>query len=75
MNPHQIDQLVGVKIRARRLELGLSQTELANKVGASRRKIQSYEGGQRVHAAGLYFIAKALDQEIIWFFQEDDLRK
>jgi transcriptional regulator with XRE-family HTH domain len=70
MTVHPIDRLVGSKIRARRVELGLSQMELANKLGTTKRKIECYEGGQRLPCSGLYHLAQALEREPCWFFKE-----
>lgn len=70
MTAHPIDVLVGRKIKARREELGLSQLELAKKLGTTKRKIECYEGGQRLWCSGLYYMAKVLDRPLIWFFKD-----
>ena len=45
----------GEKIKTRRCELGLSQTELASVCGISLRSVQNYESGQR-HPANIVIV-------------------
>lgn len=75
MSIHHIDKLVGSKIRARRIELGLSQWELAHKLGngATKRKIECYESGQRAFCSVLYEISRALKCEPGWFFKDFEI--
>ena len=47
----------GEKIKTRRCELGLSQTELASVCGISLRSVQNYESGQR-HPANIVIVRK-----------------
>ena len=47
----------GEKIKTRRCELGLSQTELASVCGISLRSVQNYESGQR-HPANISIVKK-----------------
>jgi transcriptional regulator with XRE-family HTH domain len=65
-----IDQFVGARIRERRLMLGLSQRDLANRVGrASQQMMYKYEIGiDAVSAALLYEIAGALGTSVDYFF-------
>ena len=71
--PKQVDAHVGVKIRDRRKELGLSQTALGNKVGVTFQQMQKYEQGvNRVGASRLAALAKALEVPVAYFFPEDD---
>jgi transcriptional regulator with XRE-family HTH domain len=65
-----IDQFVGARIRERRLMLGLSRGDLANRVGGvSQQMIYKYELGiARVSAAVLYEIAGALGTSVDYFF-------
>jgi transcriptional regulator with XRE-family HTH domain len=69
-----IDQFVGGRIRDRRLMLGLSQSDLADRVGrVSQQAIYKYELGiASVSAALLYEIAAALGISVDYFF--DGLR-
>jgi transcriptional regulator with XRE-family HTH domain len=71
--PKEVDAHVGLKIRERRKELGLSQTALAEKVGVTFQQVQKYERGvNRVGASRLAAVAKVLEIPIAYFFPEDD---
>ena len=60
--PHRLDIALGVNIRQRRKELGVSQTALAEAVGLTFQQIQKYERGfNRVSFSRLVDIAHALD--------------
>jgi transcriptional regulator with XRE-family HTH domain len=57
----EVDRAIGERIRARRQELGLPQTHVAEQVGISFQQLQKYEtGDNRVSAAALTRIAQAL---------------
>jgi transcriptional regulator with XRE-family HTH domain len=72
--PNPIDIHVGQRIRARRRELGLSQTVLGNEIGVSFKQVQKYESGaNRIGAGRLYEISLALDTPIEKFFDEAPL--
>jgi transcriptional regulator with XRE-family HTH domain len=63
------DADVGLRVRARRLEQGLSQTELAEKIGVTFQQVQKYERGtNRIGAGRLQRISEALDIPVSWFF-------
>src|SRR3954463_9589733 len=60
---------VGKRVRSRRLECGLSQTELANKIGVTFQQVQKYEKGvNRIGASRLQRISEALEVPITFFF-------
>ncbi len=66
-----IDCTVGKRIRQRRKSLGLSQTELAVRIGVKFQQVQKYETGvNRVAASRLWNIAEALSVPITYFFEE-----
>ena len=68
-----VDLHVGLKIRDRRKELCLSQTDLGREVGVSFQQLQKYEHGtNRVGASRLAAIAKALRVPVAYFFSEDE---
>lgn len=68
---HEVDSLVGRRIRQRRWYTGISQQELANRVGVKFQQIQKYEtGANRVSASRLWQIAQGLDVDISYFFSE-----
>jgi transcriptional regulator with XRE-family HTH domain len=69
--PHPIDVMVGKRIRLRRVQLGLSQTELGQKLGVTFQQIQKYENGtNRVSCSRIYETAIALDVPIGFFFMD-----
>lgn len=67
--PHKVDVVVGARVRARRKEMSLSQTELAESVGVTFQQIQKYESGaNRISSSKLYEISKVLQVSIQYFF-------
>ena len=67
MNPIDLD--VGRRIRVRRIQLGLSQTYVADKLGITFQQVQKYEkGANRVSASRLQNIAELLDVPVSFFF-------
>ncbi len=66
-----VDRLVGARMRLRRQSLGMSQTELAEKIGVAFQQLQKYEtGANRIGASRLALIASALGVPITFFFEE-----
>ncbi len=64
-----VDIHVGQKLRKRRLELGMTQPELARAVGVRFQQIQKYETGQnRIAASRLWRAAGALNVPVCHFF-------
>ena len=60
-----VDRHIGARIRARRLDIGLSQERLGDEIGVTFQQIQKYEKGvNRVAASTLIDIAAALDVRI-----------
>ena len=63
------DAEVGRRVRSRRLECRLSQTELADRIGVTFQQVQKYEKGvNRIGAGRLQRISEALDVPITFFF-------
>src|SRR5256885_10868510 len=63
------DVEIGRKIRALRLERGLSQTGLADGIGLTFQQVQKYEKGtNRVSAGRLHKIAELLNTPIMFFY-------
>merc|ERR1712173_401979 len=59
---HPVDVHVGKRIRHRRWLVGMTQQQLAERVGIKFQQIQKYEtGANRVSASRLWDIADALD--------------
>lgn len=67
---HPVDVHVGKRIRHRRWMVGVTQQQLADKVGIKFQQIQKYETGMnRVSASRLWDIADALDVSVSFFFE------
>lgn len=67
---HPVDVHVGKRIRHRRWLLGMTQHQLAEKVGIKFQQIQKYEtGANRVSASRLYDISDGLGVPISFFFE------
>ncbi len=68
-NFHAIDQHVGRKIRQLRIEMGLTQQQLAQMIGVTFQQAHKYERGHnRISAGRLFEIARVLGVEISYFF-------
>ena len=68
--PTAVDAHVGQKIRARRIFLQMSQTEVADAIGITFQQIQKYErGANRVGASRLQQISDALGVSPFYFFE------
>jgi len=68
--PTPIDAEVGRRVRARRVELGLSQSALGAKLGITYQQFQKCEKGiNRIGASRLFQIAGALQVPISYFFE------
>lgn len=68
-----INKQIGQKIRQIRKSWGLSQLELAERIGISFQQIQKYEkGATRISVTRLYQISEALGVSITRFFEERD---
>lgn len=67
---HPVDVHVGSRVRQRRWMLGMTQQQLAEKVGIKFQQIQKYETGMnRVSASRLWDISEALDAPVAFFFE------
>lgn len=67
---HPVDVHVGKRVRHRRWMVGMTQQQLAGKVGIKFQQIQKYETGMnRVSASRLWDIAEALDVPVSFFFE------
>lgn len=69
--PNHVDQHVAKRMRSRRGLLGMSQEELAKRLGITAQQIQKYEAGEtRISASRLFAIGQQLGIPISWFFEE-----
>lgn len=67
---HPVDVHVGKRIRHRRWMVGMTQQQLAEKVGIKFQQIQKYETGMnRVSASRLWDISEALEVSVGFFFE------
>lgn len=67
---NSVDRKLGERLRARRLEIGMSQERLADLLGITFQQVQKYEKGiNRIAASRLYGAAVALDVSVARFFE------
>ncbi|WP_298678031.1 helix-turn-helix transcriptional regulator [uncultured Lentibacter sp.] len=67
---HPVDVHVGKRLRQRRWLVGMTQQQLAEKVGIKFQQIQKYEtGANRVSASRLWDISEVLDVPVSHFFE------
>ena len=68
--PTPVDGYVGSRIRARRLELGMSQKKLGESVSLTFQQIQKYErGANRIGSGRLYEFSRILGVPVAYFFE------
>ena len=66
----KIDTLVGVRLKQRRIQCGLTLANLGEQLGVSYQQTQKYEKGvNRISVSTLYRIADILDVPIHYFFE------
>ena len=71
---HPVDVHVGKRVRHRRWMVGMTQQQLAGKVGIKFQQIQKYETGMnRISASRLWDIAEALSVPINFFLEGIDV--
>ncbi len=64
------DRKLGERVRARRLEIGMSQERMAELVGVTFQQVQKYERGiNRIAASRLLDIARALEWPVARFYE------
>jgi transcriptional regulator with XRE-family HTH domain len=67
-----VDRLVGARLKERRTMLGLSQDDLAQRIGITYQQLHKYENAvNRISASRLFLCAQELNAPIDYFF--DDL--
>ncbi len=68
--PHAVDRHVGLRIRMRRKELGLTQENLGEALGLTFQQVQKYERAtNRVSASKLWQVAQALETSVGYFYE------
>ena len=66
-----VDHFVSMRIRQRRIMLGLTQQQMAELIGVTYQQAHKYETGiNRISAGRLFQIAQALGVEISYFFED-----
>lgn len=64
-----LEKEIGKRIRKRRQELGLTQQDLARKLGLSYQQVQKYETGlNRISAGRLFLVSRLLLANMDYFF-------
>jgi len=72
--PDQVDKIVGRNVRICRLQSGLSQTDLATRLGITFQQIQKYEKGtNRIASGRLLKIASLLSVPLIVLFKGSEI--
>ena len=70
LGPNPVDRHVGLRIRMRRKELGVSQERLAESIGLTFQQVQKYErAANRVSASKLWEMARALSTTVSYFYE------
>ena len=68
--PNPVDRHVGLRIRMRRKELGISQEALAESIGLTFQQVQKYErAANRVSASKLWEMAQAMNTTVAYFYE------
>ena len=68
-NPNPVDRHVGLRIRVRRRELGMTQGELAEAIGLTFQQVQKYErAANRISASKLWEVARVLQTTVGYFY-------
>jgi len=69
--PDPIDIHVGQRLKARRVGLRISQSEIGKALEVTFQQIQKYENGaNRIGASNLYKLAQALNVDVSYFFED-----
>jgi transcriptional regulator with XRE-family HTH domain len=66
---NKIDEFIGEKVRNTRILLGITQSQLANKIGITFQQLQKYENGiNRISAATISTLCNIFNTDIVDFF-------
>ncbi len=66
-----VDLHVGIRVRQRRVLLGMTQTDLADTMGLTFQQVQKYERGtNRISASRLYGLSQVFDVTVEYFFED-----
>jgi transcriptional regulator with XRE-family HTH domain len=68
-NSQSIDEIIGLRIRTRRKQLGITQKELADLLGVTFQQVQKYEGGRsRLNLPAFVKVCLSLRTSPSYFF-------
>ncbi len=68
-----VDIVLGARLRQARIEAGLTQNELAERMGWTQHLISLYESGsRRMHADLLPELARELEKPLSYFWENED---
>jgi transcriptional regulator with XRE-family HTH domain len=71
----ELDVVIANRIRVRRVELGMSQTDLGQALGVTFQQIQKYEKAvNHVSSSRLHLIAETLEVPLSFFYDDDGTR-
>jgi transcriptional regulator with XRE-family HTH domain len=74
--PDSIDVEVGRRVRVERMARGLSQTELANKIGVTFQQVQKYESGvNRISMGRLTRIGRLFGLDVTYLLGASDRKR
>lgn len=66
----KLDPFIGMRVKQRRMELGMTQGQLGNKLGITFQQVQKYENGKnRISASTLFKISQILGVSISYFVE------
>lgn len=69
--PDPVDLHVGKRLKARRVGMRISQSDIGKKLNVTFQQIQKYENGtNRVGASNLFRLADALEVPVSYFFED-----
>lgn len=69
----RLDPFIGMKVKQRRMELGMTQGKLGEKLGITFQQVQKYENGRnRISASTLFRISQILGVSISYFVEGFD---
>jgi transcriptional regulator with XRE-family HTH domain len=69
LRSEDLNRLIGLRVRRRRRQLGLTQAQLAAVCGVRFQQVQKYESGAPLTAVRLWLIAEALEVPVAYFFE------
>ena len=70
LHPSSVDLYLGKRLKKRRLSCGLTQQDLAKKVGVTVQQIHKYEKGiDRLSASRLLMLARFLSIPVTFFYE------